>query len=117
MKNIERFRIASKGLAVSPHRFLDREDPWTDTLIRVSDKARQAGKHMALHTHFNHPNEISWVTERASLRLMQAGMTVRNQTVLLRGVNDSVEIMETLVKRLARMGIQPVRPPPFPKTA
>ncbi|KAI0110036.1 kama family protein [Daldinia grandis] len=107
MKNIERFRIASKGLAVSPHRFLDREDPWTDALIRISDKARQAGKHMALHTHFNHPNEISWITEQASLRLMQTGMTVRNQTVLLRGINDSVETMGTLVKRLAKMGIQP----------
>ncbi|KAI8957451.1 kama family protein [Daldinia sp. FL1419] len=107
MKNIERFRIASKGLAVSPHRFLDTTDPWTDTLIRVSEKARKAGKHMALHTHFNHPNEISWVTEAASLRLMKAGLTVRNQTVLLRGINDSVETMATLVKRLARMGIQP----------
>ncbi|OTB16058.1 hypothetical protein K445DRAFT_59847 [Daldinia sp. EC12] len=107
MKNIERFRIASKGLAVSPHRFIDKADPWTDALIRVSDKARRAGKHMALHTHFNHPNEISWVTELASLKLMQAGMTVRNQTVLLRGINDNIETMSTLVKRLAKMNIQP----------
>ncbi|OTB01511.1 hypothetical protein M426DRAFT_14395 [Hypoxylon sp. CI-4A] len=107
MKNIERFRFASKGLAVAPHRFLDNNDPWTDTLIRVSDKAKKAGKHMALHTHFNHPNEISWITEKASLRLLQSGVTVRNQTVLLRGVNDDAETMLDLIKRLAKMAIQP----------
>ncbi|KAI0012897.1 hypothetical protein F4779DRAFT_505595 [Xylariaceae sp. FL0662B] len=107
MKNIERFRFASKGLAVAPHRFLDQQDPWVDALIRVSDKARRAGKHMALHTHFNHPNEISWITEKASLKLLQAGVTVRNQTVLLRGINDDVDTMLTLIQKLAKMAIQP----------
>ncbi|KAI1467354.1 kama family protein [Daldinia caldariorum] len=107
MKNVERFRIASKGLAVAPHRFIDKDDQWTETLIRISDKARKAGKHMALHTHFNHPNEISWITELASLKLTQAGVTVRNQTVLLRGINDNVDTISTLVKKLARLNIQP----------
>lgn len=106
--NIRRFRFASKGLAVSPQRFLDPADGWTKALIRVSDKARQAGKHMALHTHFNHPDEISWITEKASLKLLQAGVTVRNQTVLLRGINDNVQTMSTLIRKLADMVIQPV---------
>ncbi|KAL7628163.1 hypothetical protein AAE478_002361 [Parahypoxylon ruwenzoriense] len=107
MKNVERFRVATKGLAVAPFRFLDDKDQWAETLIRVADKARMAGKHMALHTHFNHPNEISWITEQASLKLLQSGVTVRNQTVLLRGVNDSAETMVTLIKKLAKMSIQP----------
>ncbi|EMR65524.1 putative l-lysine - protein [Eutypa lata UCREL1] len=105
--NIRRFRFASKGLAVSPQRFLDPADEWTKALIRVSDKAKQAGKHMALHTHFNHPSEISWITEKASLKLLQAGVTVRNQTVLLRGINDNVPAMSTLIRKLADMVIQP----------
>lgn len=109
MKNIERFRFATKGLAVSPHRFLDRNDEWTDTLLHISDKAKKAGKHMALHTHFNHPSEISWVTEKASRKLLQSGLTVRNQTVLLRGINDNADTMLTLIKKLAKMAIQPVR--------
>ncbi|KAI1079423.1 kama family protein [Whalleya microplaca] len=107
MKNVERFRIASKGLAVGPTRILDKQDPWADALINVSDKARRAGKQMALHTHFNHPNEISWITEKASLKLMQSGVTVRNQTVLTRGINDNVETMFTLIQKLSKMGIQP----------
>ncbi|KAI0879289.1 L-lysine-aminomutase [Hypoxylon argillaceum] len=107
MKNIERFRFATRGLAVAPNRLLDHNDPWTEALIRVSDKARKAGKHFALHTHFNHPNEISWITEKAARRLSQAAVTVRCQTVLLRGVNDDVDTMSTLIKKLAKMMIQP----------
>ena len=44
MKNIERFRIATKGLAIAPNRFLDDNDPWTDALLRISEKAERAGK-------------------------------------------------------------------------
>ena len=108
MPNIRRFRFASRGLAVAPHRFIDPDDLWASTLISVGAKAREAGKHMALHTQFNHPNEISWVTEKASLRLLKAGLTVRNQSVLLRGVNDNVETMGTLIHKLADMVIHPV---------
>ncbi|KAI1104155.1 kama family protein [Jackrogersella minutella] len=106
-KNIERFRVATKGLAVAPHRFLNDNDLWVNTLIRVSNKARKAGKHMALHTHFNHPNEISWITEQASRKLLQSGVTVRNQSVLLRNVNDNTDTIITLIKKLAKMSIQP----------
>lgn len=110
MPNIKKFRFASKGLAVSPNRFLDPKDTWTEALIYVSQQAEKAGKRMALHTHFNHPNEISWMTEQASKRLRDAGVTVRNQSVLLRGVNDDVKTMGTLIRTLSdTLRIQPVR--------
>jgi lysine 2,3-aminomutase len=109
LPNIRRFRFASKGLAVCPNRMLDDEDPWVDALIGVADKARRAGKAMALHTHFNHPNEISWVTEMAARKLFEAGVMVRNQSVLLRGVNDDVATMSTLIRKLADNNIFPVR--------
>jgi lysine 2,3-aminomutase len=111
MENIRRFRFASKGLAVCPNRILDESDPWVDALIRVSARARRAGKAMALHTHFNHPNEISWITEQASQKLYENGVLVRNQTVLLKGVNDDVETMSALIRKLADNNIQPVCPP------
>lgn len=108
MDNIKRFRFASKGLAVSPNRILDKNDQWVDAIIRVSEKARKMGKAMALHTHFNHPNEVSWITEVASQKLLEAGVTVRNQTVLLRGVNDDVATMSQLVRTLADINVLPV---------
>ncbi|KAK8186211.1 hypothetical protein BC567DRAFT_172253 [Phyllosticta citribraziliensis] len=105
--HIRRFRFASKGLAVCPTRLIDSKDTWFDALVAVSDKARKAGKAMALHTHFNHPNEISWITEKACRRLFEAGVTVRNQSVLLRGVNDDAETMSTLIRKLADNNIFP----------
>ncbi|ORY56694.1 uncharacterized protein BCR38DRAFT_355489 [Pseudomassariella vexata] len=101
MKNIRKFRFASKGLAVCPNRVLDPEDRWADALIWVHRKALGAGKRMALHTHFNSPNEVSWITQAACSKLVEAGVTIRNQTVLLRGVNDSVETMSALIRTLA----------------
>ncbi|KAG6362097.1 hypothetical protein INS49_010326 [Diaporthe citri] len=105
--HIRRFRFASKGLAVAPMRFVDPVDDWTNALIGVSQKARNAGKSMALHTHFNHPNEFSWVTEAAAQKLYAAGVTVRNQTVLLKGVNDDVHTMSTLIRKLADNNVTP----------
>lgn len=108
IKHIRRFRFASKGLAVWPSRITDPKDGWSTALIEVSRLARSQGKAVALHTHFNHPSEISWVTRRAAQRLFEHGVTVRNQSVLLRGVNDTVEVMSSLIHRLADINIQPV---------
>ncbi|KUI60045.1 L-lysine 2,3-aminomutase [Cytospora mali] len=105
--HVRRFRYASKGLAVAPGRLIDPEDGWADALIEVSNKAKKAGKSMALHTHFNHPNEFSWVTEMAAQRLHEAGVTVRNQSVLLKGVNDNVDTMSTLLRSLANNNVIP----------
>ncbi|EGX46894.1 hypothetical protein AOL_s00097g320 [Orbilia oligospora ATCC 24927] len=105
--HIRRIRYASKGLAVCPSRILDGEDSWAETLVQVSAAARMMGKSVALHTHFNHPNEITWVTKLAAQRLYESGVTVRNQTVLLRGVNDDCETMKGLIHGLAEMNIQP----------
>lgn len=106
--HIRRFRFASKGLAVAPMRFIDEADDWTDALIEVTQRARKFGKSVAMHTHFNHPNEFSWITEAAAQRLFTAGVTVRNQTVLLKDVNDSVQTMSSLIRKLADNNITPV---------
>jgi lysine 2,3-aminomutase len=62
---------------------------------------------VVLHTHFNHPNEISWITQRAMNVLFERGIYVRNQTVLIRGVNDDAATMTTLVKRLEYINVHP----------
>lgn len=108
MPNIKRFRFASKGLAVAPMRVLDESDGWVNALIDISNKAKKAGKSMAFHTHFNHPNEISWISRDASQKLFEAGVMVRNQAVLLRGVNDDFETMSTLIRDLADNHVFPV---------
>lgn len=105
--HIQRFRFATKGLAVCPMRVLDKKDGWAEAFVALSDKGRAMGKQVAMHTHFNHPNEITWVTKLAAQELFRRGVTVRNQSVLLKGVNDDVATMASLIRKLADLNIQP----------
>ncbi|KAF2730508.1 kama family protein [Polyplosphaeria fusca] len=105
--HVKRFRFASKGLSVLPGRVTDTNDRWFSTFIDLSNRGRREGKHICLHTHFNHPNEITWITREAARHLFSNGVIVRNQSVLLRGVNDTVETMGTLIRELSDMNIRP----------
>lgn len=106
MDNIRRIRFATKGPAVMPMKILTHTD-WTDALCEISDLARSLGKEVALHTHFNNPNEITWITRDAIRLLTSRGVFIRNQSVLIRGVNDDPETMRLLVKRLGHVGVHP----------
>jgi lysine 2,3-aminomutase len=106
MPNVRRMRFASKGPAVMPQKLLT-DDPWVDALTGIVEKGRKMHKEVVLHTHFNHPNEITSHTERGLDKLMERGITVRNQSVLQRGVNDTPEVMTLLVKRLGHVNVHP----------
>jgi lysine 2,3-aminomutase len=108
LPNIQRIRIASKGLSACPVRMLDPEDGWVDALVWLSDLAHKFGKRVSWHTHFNHPNEISWISLLAAGRLEEAKLRIRNQTVLLRGVNDNFETMSVLFRMLEKMNVDMV---------
>jgi lysine 2,3-aminomutase len=106
MPNVRRMRFATKGPAVMPQKILT-DDAWTDALTRVVERGRKLHKEVVLHTHFNHPNEITEITQRAMNKLMERGLFVRNQSVLQRDVNDSPETMTRLVKRLGHVNVHP----------
>jgi lysine 2,3-aminomutase len=104
--NIRRIRIATKGPAVMPQKLLSDHE-WVAALVQLVEKGRKLHKQVVLHTHFNHPNEITEITQRAMNRLFEQGVTVRNQSVLQCGVNDSIETMTLLVRRLGYVNVQP----------
>jgi len=60
-----------------------------------------------LNTHFNHPKELTADAAAAISRLLQAGVPVGNQTVLLRGINDDFETMRALNEGLVRLRVRP----------
>ena len=104
--NVRRMRFATKGPAVMPMKLLT-DDAWIDALTRIVEKGRKLHKEIVLHTHFNHPKEITAITERAMNRLFERGIFVRNQSVLQRRVNDTPETMQLLVKRLGHVNVHP----------
>jgi lysine 2,3-aminomutase len=104
--HIRRMRFATKGPAVMPQKLLTDHE-WVDSLTHVVERGRKLGKDVMLHTHFNHPNEITGITQDAIQVLFSRGIFVRNQSVLIRGVNDNVPTMGLLLKRLGHVNVHP----------
>lgn len=94
--HIEMIRFGTRFPVVLPQR-IDAE------FCRIIDKYGP----IWLNTHFNHPNEITPGAERAVRELLRAGVPVNNQCVLMRGVNDSVEIQLKLSRELLRIRVRP----------
>jgi lysine 2,3-aminomutase len=60
-----------------------------------------------VNTHFNHPAELTAEAMAACAQLVDAGIPVSNQTVLLRGVNDELSTLVTLFGQLQRHRVRP----------
>jgi lysine 2,3-aminomutase len=60
-----------------------------------------------LNTHFNHPREITPESAGACDRLLRSGVPVNNQSVLLHGINDTVETQLKLCQGLLRIKVRP----------
>ena len=65
------------------------------------------GVPMYLAVHVNHPDELTDAVVAALGRLLAGGVTLVSQTVLLKGVNDSVAVLEALFRRLVRLRVRP----------
>lgn len=79
----------------------------THDLVATMRRHQDATHPIFVITHFNHPREIADENVTAVARLVDAGIAVRNQSVLLRGVNDDVETLAVLFKRLADIRVIP----------
>ena len=95
--HVDVVRIGTRAPATLPQRLFDPE------LVSL---LREAGK-VWVQTHFNHPREITSAAALACRLLVDAGIPVNNQTVLLKGVNDSVETMRALMRALLRIKVRP----------
>jgi lysine 2,3-aminomutase len=94
IENIRDIRLASKALMGIPQHFL--QDQVLLAFERLAKKALQRGIDLALHTHINHANQVTPLVAKAARKLLEIGFRdVRNQGVLLRGVNaDARSVLE-----------------------
>ncbi|MBR2779735.1 MAG: KamA family radical SAM protein [Firmicutes bacterium] len=98
---IRTIRIATRVPVVLPARIY--EDVELQELLGEYGKKKQ----LVVVTHFNHPRELTDAAKQAVQVLMEAGCPVRNQTVLLKGVNDSSAVLSELMSRLVSVGVMP----------
>jgi lysine 2,3-aminomutase len=94
--HVELIRIGTKIPAVLPQRV-------TPALVRLLKRVRP----LWLSLHFTHPGELTPRAAAACQRLLDAGLPLMNQTVLLRGINDDLDTLRRLNEGLLRIGVKP----------
>jgi lysine 2,3-aminomutase len=105
--HIKDVRLASKGLMAIPQHFL--QGTMLRTMERLAKKARKNDVDLALHTHVNHAQQLTPLVAEAAEMLLDLGFRdVRNQGVLLRGVNaTSKDLLDLCFTLLDRAHIMP----------
>ncbi len=87
---IRDIRLATKALMGLPQHWLQPDV--VEGVARVSAKARSRGVSVAIHTHVNNVQSVTPLVAKAAVAMLDAGLrNVRNQGVLMRGVNDTPE--------------------------
>lgn len=94
--HVEIIRIGTRVPVVLPMRI-------TDELLSMLKKYHP----IWINTHFAHPREVTPQSKRACEAIVDAGIPLGNQTVLLRGINDHAEIMRELLLKLVKMRARP----------
>jgi lysine 2,3-aminomutase len=79
-------------------------DQITPALIRA---LKRSGKAVYVALHANHPREMTGEARAACARLVDAGIPMLSQTVLLRGVNDDVDVLGALMRAFVETRIKP----------
>jgi len=97
IEHLARIRIHTRLPIVLP----DRVD---EELIGMLKSSRLTA---IIVVHANHPNEIAFDCADSLKALVDSGLTVLNQSVLLRGVNDSADVLAQLSERLVNLGVIP----------
>lgn len=97
LPHIQRIRIHTRIPIVLPERM-------TAELLAAF---RQSTQKIIVVIHANHANELSEHVASATHRLSQQGITLLNQSVLLKGINDDAQALQALSERLFAIGVLP----------
>ncbi|WP_153003487.1 EF-P beta-lysylation protein EpmB [Thiomicrospira sp. WB1] len=97
LPHLTTLRIHSRTPVVAPQRIASQ----------LIERLQQLPLSIVLVSHCNHAHELSDETHALFQRLQSAGVTLLNQTVLLKGINDSADILADLSRRLFSQGVLP----------
>ena len=95
--HVDVIRIGTRVPTTLPQKLYDNE------LLDILESAEKVW----IQTHFNHPREITPEVARVCKSLSTRGMPLNNHTVLMKGINDDLEIMRKLMRALLRVKIRP----------
>lgn len=98
--HIKSIRIHSRIPVISPEKI-------TPELLQLLEDIVDNGKAVTLVLHVNHVSEFSVVSRAALLALRKRGVLLLSQSVLLKGVNDTLEDLQALMRGFIENGVKP----------
>ena len=101
MDHLDFIRFGTRSIVVKPDRIYDDLD-----LLRILNIYTKK-KEIIIVTHFNHELELTEEAKKAIRALKKQGLIIRNQTVLLNGVNDNENTIARLFNGLVNAGVEP----------
>ena len=101
ISHLDYIRIGTRVPVVLPQR-ITRDHGLLEMLQSYNRR-----KQIVIVTHFNHPKELTQEARRAIHALLGIGCPVRNQTVLLKGINDDRRVLSDLMNGLTSAGVFP----------
>ena len=102
IKHLKFIRIGTRVPVFDPARISNNK-----TLLEFFKNYSREVKQLFIITQFDHPREITIESRAAINALLDANLVIRNQTVLLKGVNDIPEVMADLQRTLNSVGVIP----------
>ena len=100
--HVKIIRIGTKVPAFNPFRIIN--DP---SLLKMFHKYSTAQKKIYIMAHFNHPRELTSQAIEGLNALMDSGVTLVNQTPMVKGVNDDPDVLAELFSKLSFIGVPP----------
>jgi lysine 2,3-aminomutase len=107
LDNISEIRIGTRTLLTMPQIYTEDLCFKLSTYNQINSDYPEKSKYLAINVHFNHPDELVPEVIKACNSLTSRGITLRNQTVLLKGINDNIETMSHLFQLLIKNNIIP----------
>lgn len=106
VETVRTVRIGTKSVAYWPQRFVTDND--ADDMLKQFERIVQAGKHVAVMGHYNHPVELSTpVAEECVRRIRSTGANIRMQSPTIRHINDDAGSWAELWRRGTQLGCIP----------
>jgi KamA family protein len=103
---LESIRIGTKSISYWPHRFTT--DPDSRELLDLFKRVRDSDRSLSLMAHISHPIQLSTsVAVDAVHAITETGATIRSQTPMIRGINDSADTWIQMIRRQIRLGVVP----------
>jgi KamA family protein len=104
--SLQTIRIGTKALQYWPQRFVSDDD--AEELLTLFKRIADAGKHLAIMSHFNHHVELSTPEVEIAIEKIRAtGAQIRCQSPIMKGINDSAKIWSKMWRMQVNKGLIP----------